>query len=342
MTETAAGGAPAAAPARTVQGPILAADLGGTKITAGLVTAAGAVLARHTVPTRADQGPDAVVAAVTAALVAVRADVAAGETVAGEVAAGAPVAVGIGSAGVVDSATGRIISATDAIPGWAGTELAARVSEALGLDTQVLNDVHAHALGEATSGAGAGKSSLLLVAVGTGVGGAVVRDGVVATGARGVAGHVGHVAMPEAAGVPCTCGRSGHVEGLASGPGMLAAYRRAGGSAEDTREVVARAETGEDLAGQVLRTCSFAIGRMIGGLLNVTDPEVVVLSGGMAGAGELWWQGVHDGVAHEAIDLVAGTEVLPATAGPDAALLGAAHFARSRAAARSPATEELR
>ena len=326
MSEAAAGGAPVAARVRTVRGPILAADLGGTKITAGLVTPGGVVVARRTVPTPAAEGPNAVVAAVTAALVAVRDDVAA----AGDATVGAPVAVGIGSAGVVDSATGRIISATDAIPGWAGTDLAHRLRHALGLDTQVLNDVHAHALGEATYGAGSGKSSLLLVAVGTGVGGAVVREGSVVTGARGLAGHVGHVPVPEAVGVPCTCGRSGHVEGLASGPGVLAAYRRAGGSAEDTREVVARAETGEDLAGAVLRTCSFAIGRMIGGLLNVTDPEVVVVSGGMAGAGVLWWQGVHDGVAHEAIDLVAGTAVLPATAGPDAALFGAARFARTR------------
>ena len=311
-------------------GPILAADLGGTKITTGLVIPGGAVVARRTVPTPAAEGPDAVLAALTAALLAVREDVAAtGRTAPADVAAGAPVTVGIGSAGVVDAFTGRIVSATDAIPGWAGTELASRVRRALGLDTRVLNDVHAHALGEATSGAGAGKSSLLLVAVGTGVGGAVVHEGRVVTGARGLAGHVGHVAIPEADGVPCTCGRTGHVEGLASGPGMLAAYQRAGGQARDTREVVARAEAGEVRAREVLRTCSFAIGRMIGGLLNVTDPEVVVLSGGMAQAGELWWQGVHDGVAHEAIDLVADTAVLPATAGPDAALLGAAHFART-------------
>ena len=313
----------AGARAQTATEPVLAADLGGTKITAGLVTSNGAVLARHTVPTRAQHGPDAVIAALVGALALVRDEaMAAG--------AAAPAAVGVGSAGVVDSATGRIVSTTDAIPGWAGTDLAHRLRHALGLDTQVLNDVHAHALGEATYGAGSGKSSLLLVAVGTGVGGAVVREGSVVTGARGLAGHVGHVPVPEAVGVPCTCGRSGHVEGLASGPGVLAAYRRAGGSAEDTREVVARAETGEDLAGAVLRTCSFAIGRMIGGLLNVTDPEVVVVSGGMAGAGVLWWQGVHDGVAHEAIDLVAGTAVLPATAGPDAALFGAARFARTR------------
>lgn len=315
MSSTPAGAVPAA---RTHQhpGPVLAADLGGTKISAGLVDGAGRVHARRTVPTGAMSGPDAVVDTLVEAVAAVRAE-----------AAVPPAAVGIGSAGVVDSATGRIVSATDAIPGWAGTDLGARVSQALDLPTRVLNDVHAHALGEATAGAGVGRSSLLLVAVGTGIGGGLVQDGAVLTGTRGLAGHVGHLPMPEADGVPCTCGRTGHVEGLASGPGMLAAYRRAGGQAGDTREVVARAGAGEELAAGVLRTCAFAVGRMVGGLLNVLDPEVVVLSGGMAGAGRSWWQAVHDGVAHEAIDLVAGTEVLPATAGPDAALLGAAHFA---------------
>lgn len=321
-------GAPGTTPS-TGAAPVLAADLGGTKITAGLVDPAGRLLAERTVPTEAGRGPDAVVTTLVEALTAVRDEHASEPARSGTGHGSPPVAVGIGSAGVVDSTTGRIVSATDAIPGWAGTEVAARVGAALDLPVRVLNDVHAHALGEATYGAGAGRSSLLLVAVGTGIGGGLVRGGAVDTGTRGLAGHVGHVPVPEADGVPCTCGRTGHVEGLASGPGMLAAYRRAGGRAGDTREVVARAEAGEELAARILRTGAFAVGRMVGGLLNVLDPEVVVLSGGMAGAGRSWWQPVRDGVAHEAIDLVAGTEVLPATAGAGAALLGAACFARA-------------
>src|SRR5699024_6310203 len=152
-------------------GPVLAADLGGTKISAGLVDGAGRVHARRTVPTGAMSGPDAVVATLVEVLAAVRAEAAVvpPAAVAGTrdaLAPAAPVAVGIGSAGGVDSATGRIVSATDAIPGWAGTDLGARVNQALDLPTRVLNDVHAHALGEATAGAGVGASSLLLVAVG--------------------------------------------------------------------------------------------------------------------------------------------------------------------------------
>src|SRR5690625_4183681 len=162
---------PAAQPA-----PVLAADLGGTKISAGLVDGAGRVHARRTVPTGAMAGPVAVVATLVEVLTVVREDAAAQAL--------APAAVGIGTAGVVDSGTGRIVSATDAIPGWAGTELGTSVAAALDLPTRVLNDVHAHALGEDTFGAGAGASSLLLVAVGTGIGGALVQGGAVLTGTQ--------------------------------------------------------------------------------------------------------------------------------------------------------------
>lgn len=326
---------------------MLAADLGGTKITVSLVTAGGEVRGRRTVPTRAQRGPDAILADLAAALSAVleeaTADPAAGSDApsgptagedpdAGEDSAAGkpgPIGIGIGSAGVVDPGTGRITAATDAIPGWTGTELATRVADLVGLPARALNDVHAHALGEDQYGAGAGTSSLLMVAVGTGIGGAVVQNGQVLFGARAAGGNVGHLPVPEADGVPCPCGRTGHLEGLGSGPGVLSAYRRAGGEAADTREVVARAQAGEPRALMTLRTCAGAVGRVIGGLLNVIDPEVVVLSGGMAGAGELWWEAVRDGVAHDAMDIVAATPLLPATAGPDAALLGAAHFART-------------
>lgn len=306
----------------TLDSPVLAVDLGGTKITVGAVHPDGTVIGKRTIPTGAKRGPDAILADLVSLLGCLRTE--------------APQAalVGIGSAGVVDPVDGSILSATDAIPGWTGTPLASHVAERLGVDAYALNDVHAHALGEARHGAGADRASMLMVAVGTGVGGGFVQDGTVLVGHRAVAGHVGHIPVPEAAGLPCTCGRTGHLEALASGPATLAAYLRAGGElsdTRDTREVVRRAEAGEQLALDVLTTSARAVGRSVGALLNVLDPEIVVLSGGMAGAGELWWQAVREGVALEAMDRVAGTAVVPATAGADAALLGAAGFARDRA-----------
>ena len=190
-----------------------------------------------------------------------------------------------------------------------------------------LNDVHAHGLGEALFGAGAGHASMLLVAVGTGIGGCHVIDSSPVLGATFSAGHIGHVAVPEATGVPCPCGRIGHLEGIASGPGIHAGFLAREGVAADTREVAALAASGDQRATAVIRGAGHATGRVIGGLLNVLNPEIVVLTGGVAEIGDLWLDAVRGGVAHDAMDVVRGTALVPATAGVEAALLGAAHWA---------------
>ncbi|GAB78731.1 glucokinase [Austwickia chelonae] len=303
----------------------LAVDIGGTKITAALVDPAGRTLDRRGAPTPAEHGATAVL---DTALDLGR-----------ELTAGRQItAIGIGSAGVIDPHTGTVTHATDALPGWPGTPLAAAFTDTFGVPAHALNDVHAHALGEARHGAGRGHRSMLLVAVGTGIGGAHVLNGTVLFGEHFVAGHIGHLAAPEAQGIRCSCGRDGHLEGLASGPGILTAFRRAGGQAADTRAVAAlaaRARTrpddpAADLAARTLHLCGRATGRIIGGLANILDPAVIVLTGGVADIGEHWWRSVRDGMSAETMDAVAATPLLPATAGQDAALLGAAAFARGR------------
>ena len=308
--------------------PVLALDIGGTKIAAALVTG-GHVGEVCRVATPASQGPEAVVAAAVAVAKEAR-----GES--------RPVLVGIGSAGVIDSTNGVVTHATDALPGWAGTPLARGVSEGLGLAAYALNDVHAHALGEASFGAGRGLRDVLLVAVGTGVGGAVVHRGEVIFGAHAVAGHLGHIPASEAAGLPCTCGRVGHLEALASGPGLAAALRREGGSAQNGRDVVVQAGqlgAAGEAARAVLTLGGVALGRVIGGLVNTLDPDVVVLAGSVADAGLIWWASVQDGVRQEAMDAVRGIPLVPAGAGAAAALLGAAHFAMTRHASKTVADD---
>lgn len=314
-----------------IGGPVLAADLGGTKITAALVLPDHQRVEARTVPTPADRGGPAVLAALLSLLRTVHD--ASGRH-------GSPVGIGVGSAGVVDPTSGSITSATEAIPGFAGTPLGEQVHRAFGLPVRVLNDVHAHALGEAVDGAGRSTTSMVFVAVGTGIGGAFVLDGQVLTGAHDIAGHFGHLTVPEAAGIGCPCGRIGHLEGLASGPGTLAAFHRAGGQAADGRALVALAADGDQRARDVLTTCAFAIGRVIGGLLNALDPEVVVIGGGMASAGPLWWESVRRGAHHDAMDPVAATPLVLAAAGNDAALIGAAHAVRTTASTPSPPGSE--
>ena len=175
---------------------VIGVDLGGTKTAAAAVSRDGGVGPLRTVPTPAQAGPGPILDAV-AGLVR---EVAAG--------AGGPVlGLGVGTAGVVDVTTGTIVSATDAIAGWTGTDVAGglrgRLADlALG-GVHVENDVDAHAAGEAWRGAAAGLPSVLMVAVGTGVGGAVVLDGRPLRGAHHVAGEIGHLPTPGAEGLRC-------------------------------------------------------------------------------------------------------------------------------------------
>ncbi len=204
---------------------VIGVDLGGTKTAAGVVDHSGEVLMSETIPTLNRAGGEAILdatAALITGLVERAAD--AGMSVSG---------VGIGSAGVIDAVAGTVVSATDAIHGWAGTALVAGLSSRLSLTAQsvqtvrAVNDVHAHALGESWLGAAAGSSSSLMVAFGTGVGGSFVLDGLPVLGHRFVGGHVGHFASPYAYSdgvpLPCVCGASGHVEAIASGPAMYEA-----------------------------------------------------------------------------------------------------------------------
>jgi glucokinase len=314
-------------------------DLGGTKTAAGLVAADGAVLLRKEAPTPAAEGPDAVLATVIGLAAAVTAD--APSVLTGNA---PPIGVGIGAAGVVDPRTRTVLSATDTLPGWAGTRIGEEAERALGIPVAVDNDVRAHAIGEARFGAGRGRSSVLLVAAGTGVGGALIVGGAPLVGATSAAGHFGHMPAVEAQGLPCTCGRQGHVETIAAGPAIHAAYLRRGGTepVTDARAVFALAEAGDPLAVSVVEIAGRALGRAIGGLLNALDPDVVVVGGGLSQTSELWWGPLREGVAAEAIDLVRERPVVPAALGTAAALAGAGSLAFDAAvAAARPSPDPL-
>lgn len=311
----------------------LGIDLGGTKTAAGVVDEDGQVLASDQIPTSARDGA-AVILDATAKLVLSLAGRAEADGIVLE-------GIGIGSAGVIDAKTGTVVSATDAIRSWAGTPITAELAARTGLECDAVNDVHAHALGEYWVGAARGVRSALLVAVGTGVGGSYVVDGSPLQGARSVAGHVGHIASPYAyngtIGRPCTCGGAGHVEAVASGPAILETYLRQNSDqppARDTREVCARAAAGDPTAHRAVTIGAAAVGQAIGGLANVLDPDVVVVSGGMASAGPLWWNTMSHAAAVELLRPLSGIPVVPAALGTNAAIVGAARLPLTRKLAK--------
>ncbi|HLS24763.1 MAG TPA: ROK family protein [Beutenbergiaceae bacterium] len=302
---------------------VVGVDLGGTKIAAAPVEPGGGVGTVRQLPTPARRGPAAVLDAVAALITQV-----AGPT---SEASGRVRGIGIGTAGVVHAGNGRILSATDALSGWAGTDVRSgihsRVQDAFGaVPVTVENDVDAHAAGEAWRGAAAGARSALLVAIGTGVGAALVLEGQPLRGAHHVAGEMGHLPSPEAAGLRCGCGRTGHLEAIASGPALHRQYLRLGGPADvpDAREVYQRAAAGEGLARQVLSTAATAAGRAIAGVSMILDPETVVVSGGLGQAGEWWWEPMIRAARDELIEPLADLDIRAAALGSRAAILGAA------------------
>ncbi|MBT3153188.1 ROK family protein [Streptomyces sp. CHD11] len=308
--------------------PVIGLDLGGTKIAAALVAGDGAVLARHSLPTPATSGAEAVLDALAGA---VRTVWAPGTT-----------AIGVAAAGVIDPRTGTVTSATDTIRGWAGTALAAGLAARTGLPVACDNDVRAAAATELPDPHDGGNGrgvTMIYAAVGTGVGGAVAVDGRMLQGAAGIAGHLGHLPSPEADGLLCTCGATGHLEAIAAGPGITAHYTRMSGVPADRLErVAARAAGGEPHATAAVVLGAEAVGRALGGLANTLGADRVVIGGGVPRIGALYTDALDAAFAAELMAPLRKLRPVPPRGGPDAAVLGAAALPRTLPLHHPPTT----
>jgi glucokinase len=292
-------------------------DVGGTKIAAGLVSPEGKVLGRRTDPTPARRGATTVLAAIEDAITMAAAALPAGGVLAG---------IGIGTGGVVDHATGRVVAANSLLPGWSGMPVRERLEAAARVPVKVDNDVNVFALGEHHFGAGRGLRDVVYASVGTGIGGALILDGQLRRGAHYNAGEIGHWPLPEAAGRPCNCGGRGHVESVAAGPAITSWYQEHGGdrAVSDLREVVARAVAGESAAVEALGGGGRAFGRALAALANVIDPEAVIVGGGVAEAGPAFWLPMEEALRAELMPAAAPLILRRALLGGDAAVIGAA------------------
>ncbi|MGW2127701.1 ROK family protein [Streptomyces coelicoflavus] len=303
--------------------PVIGLDLGGTKIAAALVGTDGTVLARHTRPTPATRGAGVVLDALAEA--------------AREVWAPGTTAIGVAAAGVIDPATGTVTSATDTIRGWAGTALAAGLATRTGLPVACDNDVRAAAATELDGPDD--DSTLLYAAVGTGVGGAVAAAGRMLHGAAGIAGHLGHLPSPEADGLPCTCGATGHLEAVAAGPAITAHCARLGGEPADRLQTVAeRAARGDPHATTAITLGARATGRALGGLANALGPHRVVVAGGVPRIGALYWDALCAAFTAELMPPLRDLRPRPPRGGADTAVLGAAALPRTLPLHQPPTT----
>ncbi|MEZ0383938.1 ROK family protein [Mycobacterium sp. pW045] len=301
---------------------VLALDVGGTKIAAGLVDADGALTYTAVRPTRGDQDAEVVWAVVAELLDDVLAK-----------AGGRVGAVGIGSAGPVDVNAGTVSPIN--IPGWRGFGLRDRVAEAVpGVPVVLGGDGVCMALGEHRHGAGRGTRSMLGMVVSTGVGGGLVLDGAPFHGRTGNAGHVGHVVV-DPGGQPCRCGGRGCVETISSGPSMVRWALTNGwspmGPDADAKALGAAAEAGDPVALRAFRRGADALAAMIASVAAVCDLNLVVIGGGVAKSGALLFDPLRAALAeHARLDFLTGLRVVPAELGGDAGLVGAAALATLR------------
>ena len=234
------------------------------------------------------------------------------------------VGVGVSSAGTIRETDGHVAFANDIMPGWMGQPLGATLEEACGLPVAVLNDVHAHGLGEARHGAARGARVAVIVAAGTGLGGAVIINGDVFSGAHGYAGTLGHCLHPAALGAPSGWPGTGHLESVVAGSGIEERYRTSGGEVVSGAEISARANAGEALARQVIEQSGRSLGESIASWADVLDPELVVLSGSVTKAGRIWHEALRSGYDSFCLPELAGLPFADAELGDDAPLIGAA------------------
>lgn len=298
----------------------LGVDIGGTKTLVTLVDDSGTPGRVFAAPTPALNGPEAILDNAIGLARRVLSE-----------SSHPPLAmrdIGIGSAGVVDAKTGIVRFATTSLPGWAGTDIRGAFLRAFpAAVVTVVNDVQAFTLAETVHGSAAGRELVLGVMAGTGIGGGIVNGSIV-QGAHFAAGHIGHVDVPSAAGMPCPCGRSGHLESVASGTAMTAAYRRAGGDADDLQAVAAAANGGDVIAQGILDTGADALGLAIGSIANVLDPDQIVVGGGVASLGEWWLARVRKAAGKTTMPLIGEPRIALGTLGEAAVAIGAARVAR--------------
>lgn len=297
-------------------------DIGGTKIAVGLVTGAGELVRPpERIPT--PRGAAAILDAIDELT----------RRVAGS-GSDHPIVVGIGSAGTF-SAEGVVIAATDVIPGWAGTALAAHVTAFTSLPAFALNDVQAAAVGELRLGDLRDVPTGLLVAVGTGIGGAYVAQSGVVIGRSGIAGSIGHIQASRITGRRCTCGGVDHPEAYASGPAMERAYALETGVTADLVAIAAAAATGEPAAVRVLQDGADILGAALASMTQALDPHLIVLGGGVVDIGSRYVDAVRRAYAESSAPGTTVAPVVTAKLGPASVVIGAALHALDALGARS-------
>ncbi len=307
---------------------VIGVDLGGTNLRTAILNPDGNILDRHKEATHAADGWEKVVARLIENIKRQRKSaIQQGFDVA---------AVGVGAPGVIQADKGIVVKSPN-FPDWNNLPLKDQLEKALGTPVFLENDANAAALGEQWRGAGRGIRSMILLTLGTGVGGGIILDNKIWHGADGMAGEIGHMTLiPD--GRPCTCGNTGCLEMYSSARGIVQSYREALGKTSggvpdqlkqiSSEQVYEAAGAGNEIAVRVMKDMGRMLGIGIASLINIFNPERIVVGGGVKDAWPLFIGATREEIMKRAFAVPAKrTEIVPSELGDDAGMVGAAAVA---------------
>ncbi len=304
---------------------VIGVDLGGTNLRTAILSPDGNILDRHKEATHAADGWEKVVARLIENIKRQRKSaIQQGFEVA---------AVGVGAPGVIQADKGIVVKSPN-FPDWNNLPLKDQLEKALGTPVFLENDANAAALGEQWRGAGRGIKSMILLTLGTGVGGGIILDNKIWHGADGMAGEIGHMTLvPD--GRPCTCGNTGCLEMYSSARGIVQSYHEALGKTAgrvpdqlkqiSSEQVYEAAGAGNEIAVRVMKDMGRMLGIGIASLINIFNPERIVVGGGVKDAWPLFIGATREEIMKRAFAVPAKrTEIVPSELGDDAGMVGAA------------------
>lgn len=304
-------------------------DVGGTNVKIALVDGEGKIIYSNSVPTYAQMGYEYTVNNIKQAIRDLMKET---NTDAKEIEG-----IGFDFPGQVDYKTG-VVKLAPNIPGWVNVPIAQMIEEEFNIPTRIDNDVRCAALGELKFGAGKGCENFVCITVGTGIGSGLVINGQLVRGAANAAGEIGHIKLQMNGGPICGCGDTGCLEAFASGPSIVAMAQEylkggkstkfremAGADGEITPYIVAKAaEAGDPVAKRIFEIVGTYIGMGLVSVINLLNPEKVIIGGGVAAAGDLLLDPIRRTIKERAM-VVAGNsvEIVPAELGNSAGVIGA-------------------
>lgn len=287
----------------------LGIDLGGTKIEGVILTLEGRELFRHRVDTGQEKGYEHILDGIAKLYGFMIREIQNG-----------PHTLGIGTPGSVSARNGLLRNSNTLCLN--GRPLRQDLERRLGRGLAVENDANCFALAEALQGAGQGKEAVFGVIMGTGCGGGYVCRGKVLRGLQGIAGEWGHMSI-DPAGPACYCGARGCVETFISGGGLEKLFASEFGEKKNLKEIVANYRAGDERAGRFMKTFFSRFGRAMANLINILDPDVVVLGGGVSNIGEIYSEGI-DEARRQIFSDSLETPIVKNRLGDSAGVLGAA------------------